>query len=180
MTANRLSCVEVCWKLAVRTVTALYSGATVCCQGMPKAVRDCFPDAPDDCLACPGLTTAAMNADAHEGSLDVLGHLSLETYEGAMRNRSTKVAAIAEVLGATVAEVMHAHRRAAGNVARLLHYGCPGVMTSREFQPPKRLKWLLPKIRGKVVVTNWCGSSSPVADFLPGVSAKERAWPHRK
>lgn len=143
---------------------------------MSEAVRDCFPGSPEDCLQCPGLTIAASNSMDHLNPLDMIGRLTVDTDDIPRNGRGISLATVAGVLGVTVAEVTHAHRRSVGNVGWLLYSGCSGTMQSQEFKPPKRLPWLLPRLRGKVVITIWCGSSSPVADFVAGSSTEEPAW----
>lgn len=138
---------------------------------MPDAVRDCFPDAPEKCLLCPGLTTAARNSAA---SFEALGRISVDARVPIQRGRDVQLAAVAQVLGVTVTEVAQAHRRAVVNIARLLHYSCSeGVKVSRYVLPSRRFRWLLPRQRGVEAVMYWCGSSSPFADFVPGVVAEE-------
>lgn len=140
---------------------------------MPEAVEDRFPDVPEKCLLCPGIVTAAENAAARKTSAELLGRTSMEAQVPLQRSGEARFVAVAQVLGVHTTEVARTHHRSVDAFVWLLCGGCEqGVTVGYEFRPPKRFKCLLPRLRGRIVVTQKCGSTSPIADLIPKTSTE--------
>lgn len=139
---------------------------------MPEAVRSCFPNAPEKCLTCPGLAEAALNLQAHESSAAEVADVSTGLNAVASIAEGIEAAAATELLG-TTAEMAVMRSRAVRALGWVLYSSCfDGTQEGRHMKPSK-LRWL-PGKRRRVVITRWCGSASPMADFLPVVSMEEQ------